>query len=111
MPKDYKQITGDIVAQVKQLHQLQPEAMDGFNQLSKNALKDGALTEKTKEFAALAISVTQRCDGCIGFHVKNLKRLGATKEEVSEILAMCVYMGGGPALMYAANTLDAWDTL
>jgi len=27
------------------------------------------------------------------------------------MLAVCVYMGGGPALMYAAETLKAWETL
>ena len=26
-------------------------------------------------------------------------------------MAVCVYMGGGPALMYAAEALKAWDTL
>jgi hypothetical protein len=25
------------------------------------------------------------------------------------MLAVCVYMGGGPALMYAAEALKAWD--
>tara|TARA_R110002072_G_scaffold208290_2_gene365759 strand:- start:801 stop:977 length:177 start_codon:yes stop_codon:yes gene_type:complete len=53
--------------------------------------------------------VTQRCDGCIGFHSKALKDLGATKEEIAEVMAMCVYMGGGPALMYAADALRAFD--
>jgi len=65
--------------------------------------------KKTKEFIALAIGVTQRCDGCIGFHTKALKELGATKEEIAEVMAMCVYMGGGPALMYAADALRAFD--
>ena len=69
----------------------------------------GVLDKKTKEFLALAIGVTQRCDGCIGFHVKALKDLGASRAEVSEVLAMCVYMGGGPALMYAADALRAYD--
>jgi hypothetical protein len=27
------------------------------------------------------------------------------------MLAVCVYMGGGPALMYAAEALSAWDQL
>lgn len=49
------------------------------------------------------------CDGCIGFHTQALRRLGATKEEVTEALGMAVYMGGGPSLMYAAEALDAFD--
>jgi AhpD family alkylhydroperoxidase len=60
---------------------------------------------------ALAIGVTQRCSGCIGFHVKALVKLGATRAELDEMLAVCVYMGGGPALMYAAEAVKAWDDL
>lgn len=109
MSKNYKEITKDISQYVGELRKLSPEAMGGFSTLSKGATADGALSEKTKEFIALAIGITQRCDGCIGFHAKALQRLGATKEEVAEIAAMCVYMGGGPALMYAADALRAFD--
>ncbi len=63
---------------------------------------------KNKELIALAIGVTQRCSGCIGFHTKALQKLGATRQELEEMLGIAVYMGGGPALMYAAETLDAW---
>ena len=31
--------------------------------------------------------------------------------ELEETLAVCVYMGGGPALMYTAEALKAWDTM
>jgi hypothetical protein len=27
------------------------------------------------------------------------------------MLAVCVYMGGGPALMYAAETIAAWEKM
>mgnify|MGYP006196312851 CR=1 FL=1 len=59
----------------------------------------------------LAIGITQRCSGCIGFHVKALHTLGCSRAELEEMLAICVYMGGGPALMYAGETLKAWDDL
>jgi AhpD family alkylhydroperoxidase len=103
MTKDYKQITQDLSKQLGSLRNVAP--MKGFSDLAAEATKAGALDEKTKEFIALAIGVTQHCDGCIGFHAKKLAALGATKEEIAETLAMCTYMGGGPALMYAG---DAW---
>ncbi len=109
MAKDYKAITKDISEYAGELRKAAPEAMNGFYALSKGATADGALDKKTKEFIALAIGVTQRCDGCIGFHAKTLKDLGATREELAEVMAMCVYMGGGPALMYAADALRAYD--
>lgn len=50
----------------------QPETMRGFSQLAQASMAEGALSSKHKELIALAIGVTQRCSGCIGFHVKAL---------------------------------------
>lgn len=108
MPKEFRAITADITQYAVELRKAVPGAMDGFYALAKGATANGSLDKKTKEFVALAIGVTQRCDGCIGFHVKALKDLGASRQEVAELLAMCVYMGGGPALMYAADALRAY---
>ena len=58
---------------------------------------------------AIALSVAVRCDPCIGFHTKALVRLGATRQELDETLAVATYMGGGPSLMYAANAVAAFD--
>jgi AhpD family alkylhydroperoxidase len=110
MAKDYKAITANIAAYVGQLRKLAPETMNAFYAMAKSAGADGALDAKTKEMIALAIGVTQRCDGCIGFHSKSLANMGATREEIAELLGMCVYMGGGPALMSAADALSAFDS-
>ena len=99
----------DIGQQMAQLRRSQPTALQGFSQLAKAAMAEGALGEKHKELIALAIGITQHCSGCIGFHVKALRRLGCTRAELDEMLAVCVYMGGGPALMLASETLAAWD--
>jgi len=109
MTKDYKAITRDISEYVGELRKAAPDAMAGFSAMAKGALQDGALDKKTKELIALAIGVAKHCDGCIGFHTKALKDLGATREEVAETLAMTVYMGGGPSLMYAADAMRAFD--
>ena len=53
----------------------------------------------------------QRLHTCIGFHMQALARAGATRAEVEEALAVAVYMGGGPSLMYAANALAAFEEL
>ncbi len=89
----------------------QPETMQGFGQLARAAMAEGAISAKNKELIALAIGVTQHCSGCIGFHVKALVKLGCSKAELEEMLSVAVYMGGGPALMYAAEVLKAWDTM
>lgn len=109
MTKDYQQITQDISAYTAELRKAVPDTMNGFYALAKAATAPGVLDEKTKELIALAIGVSTRCDGCIGFHAKALVKLQATREELTETLGMAVYMGGGPSLMYAADALRAYD--
>ncbi|NLB14058.1 MAG: carboxymuconolactone decarboxylase family protein [Gammaproteobacteria bacterium] len=84
-----------------------PATLQGFGAMARAAMAPGALDEKTKELIAMAIGVATRCDGCLGFHGKALVRLGASDEEVREMLGVAVYMGGGPSLRYAAH---AWES-
>ncbi len=93
------------------LRTAQPQAMQAFGNLARAAMSEGVISAKNKELMALAIGITQHCSGCIGFHVKALHKLQCTKAELEEMLSVCVYMGGGPALMYAAEALKAWDTM
>lgn len=109
MTKLYKEITSDLSASLAKLRKEIPDVMSGFSSLAQAATKDGALDKKTKEFIALALGVASRCDGCIGFHVQTLIKLGTTREELLETLGMAIYMGGGPSLMYAADALRAFE--
>lgn len=106
---NYTELTQAISHRIGELRGDLPEVLKGFNALAKAATDKGALDKKTKELVALGIGVAARCDGCIGFHVQALVRLGVTKQELEETLAMAVYMGGGPSLMYAANALAAFE--
>lgn len=107
--KSYTDITAEINRGILELRKSAPDAMAGFNAMARGALKPGTLSEVHKELIALAIGVAGHCDGCIGFHAKSLVRLGAKREEVMETLAVAVYMGGGPSLMYAAEAVHAFD--
>ena len=109
MTKSYPDITKRISSGMKTLRADITDTMQGFSALAQAATKDGALDKKTKEFIALAIGVSTRCDGCIGFHTKALVELGTTKQEFEEVLGMAVYMGGGPSLMYAADAMLAFE--
>lgn len=107
----YKDSNPNIRTELRALHKLNPETAKGFAALSAGAMIDGALDKKQREYIALAIAVTQRCEPCITLHIEALIKVGCTREELGSILAMCVQMGGGPALMYAAHALAAWDEL
>jgi AhpD family alkylhydroperoxidase len=109
MEKNYSELTKRISSDLRKLRKDIPDTMHAFSALAHAATRDGALDKKTKELIALAIGVTARCDGCIGFHTEALVRLGATRQEVEETLGMAVYMGGGPSLMYAADAISAYE--
>lgn len=109
MTKQYKEITKDISEYMTKLREEIPDVMAGFSAMAQGATKEGALDKKVKEFVALGIAVSTRCDGCIGFHVKALQKLNVTREEILEVLGMAIYMGGGPSVMYAADALRAFE--
>lgn len=109
MSKSYKEITGRIAKNISALAKENSDVFKGFQQMNKAAISDGALSAKQKELIALSIGVAQRCDGCIGFHVQKLIKMDVTREELVEALGVNVYMGGGPALMYVAEALHAYD--
>lgn len=109
IPMSWKEKAADMRSQLRSLNGCVPEMAKGFNALSKAAKAPSALDEKTVEFIALGIAVAERCEPCIVFHMEALVRLGATRAEIGDALAMIVQMGGGPSLMYAANAVAAFD--
>ena len=106
---DWKDFMVETEANIGSFSKEVPETVRGFGIMGKAAKTDGALSEKTKEFIALGIAIATRCDSCIGFHVRSLVRLDATRDEVCEALAMATYMGGGPSYAYSAKALKAFD--
>ena len=81
--------------------------MAGFGQLYEQAMAEGALSAKFKELMTLAISITSLCEGCIAVHVRGALRAGATRKEILEAIGVAVYMGGGPAMVYGCEALEA----
>ena len=109
MYKDWPGMTGDISPALRELRTGTPEPMKAFSALAKAALEPKALDTKTKELIAFAISVATRCDACVGFHAEAAVKQGASRDEILETMAMAIYMGAGPSVMYAAQALEAFD--
>ena len=109
MSEKFTTITKDISTQLAKMRKEMPDVMSGFSSLSQAAYKEGALNKKTKELIAIALAVAKQCPGCIGFHSQTLVKLQTSREELLETLAMAIYMGGGPSLMYAAEALEAFE--
>lgn len=106
----HDKITG-MRRELRALNTLVPETAKGFGALSKAVKDNGPLSVKEKEYIALGMSVVLRCEPCINFHVEALMKAGASREELGDVLAMAVQMGGGPGLMYAGHALACWDEL
>ncbi|NGM44019.1 carboxymuconolactone decarboxylase family protein [Rhodobacter sp. SGA-6-6] len=107
----YREKIQSMRAELRVMNKLMPPVAAGFAELSKAAKEGPALSVKEKEYVALGIAISQRCEPCINFHVEALMKAGATREDLGDVLGMCIQMGGGPALMYAAHALAAWDEL
>jgi AhpD family alkylhydroperoxidase len=84
-----------------------PDTMAGFMQLHKAGSSDGALSAKVKELIALSIGIVVRCDGCIAFHVHDAIKAGATHDEIVDAIGVAILMGGGPAVVYGSQALEA----
>jgi AhpD family alkylhydroperoxidase len=106
MAKDYREITTGIDDCAVKLKALLPETVGAFGQLSRAAYTPCVVDRKMSELVALAISAI-RCDGCIGYHARGAAPTGATQQEMAEILAVAVQMGGRPSVNYPADALRA----
>lgn len=106
---DWQEFMAETEANIATLSKEMPETVKGFGATRRAPKTNGAMSEKTKEFMALGIAIATRCDSCIGFHAQSLVRLGATRDEFCEALAMATYMGGGPSLAFSAKALKVYD--
>lgn len=109
--QDWSGFVDETNRRMNELRKAMPDVAKGFSGLAGAATASGALDPKTKELIAVAIGIADRCDGCIGFHVKAAARHGATRDEIVETIGVAVYMGGGPSMIYGAEALAAFDAL
>ncbi|GEO82699.1 carboxymuconolactone decarboxylase family protein [Pararhodospirillum oryzae] len=109
MYKDWAKLANDLGALMRDTRKAIPETWGGFSQMAKGATTPGALDTKTKELIAVGISIANRCDGCLAFHVRSAVEAGATREEMLETVAVGLYMGGGPSAVYGSMAMEAFD--
>ena len=92
----------------RNLRRAVPDVYKGFGQLHHAAFEEGALDTKTKELIALAIGVTEGCDGCIASHARAAARAGASRQEAAEAIGVTFLMKGGPATIHGPRAYDAF---
>lgn len=109
MAHKYVELANEVDSGIRGLFAAAPGPMRAYAKLAEEASKDGALDARTKELMAAAISVAVRCEGCIAYHTRAAVRLGATREQFVEAMAVAVELGGGPSAVYGAEALKAYD--
>lgn len=109
MIKDYSKNYNNLTKLMSELGAKIPTTMKGFSDLHVASTAEGVLTTKTKELIALGIAITVRCDGCIAFHVHDALKSGASSEEIIETIGVAILMGGGPAVVYGCEAMEALE--
>ena len=92
----------------RELRHAIPDVYKTFTEFHHASFAAGALDVKTKELIALAISVIERCDGCIASHSEGAARAGATRQEAAEAIGVSLLMGGGPSTIYGPRAYAAF---
>jgi AhpD family alkylhydroperoxidase len=111
MHEDYLKLRQELEENITKLGSQLPGPMSGFARLHRKGVEDGALSRKTKEMMALAISIATGCEGCIAYHTHDAIQAGATRAELLETLGVAILMGGGPATIYATYAMQAIEQL
>jgi AhpD family alkylhydroperoxidase len=67
-----------------------PRFREIYFQFYKETYKPSVLDRKTKELVAIAASLAAKCQGCLEGHLKKALKFGASREEVSEAIAIAI---------------------
>jgi len=95
-----------------QRRDLAPDVEEAFRAFSRAVFQDSALSRKTKQLIAVAVSHVTQCPYCIQGHTKNAAREGASLEEIMEAIWVAAEMRAGGAYAHsvlALTTLNGKD--
>lgn len=73
--------------------------------------KDGVLDAKTKRLISLAIALGVGCENCILSQTEHSLNLGATKEEILEIISVVTCMRGTTGVAESLKVLEFLEEL
>ncbi|MFD9125484.1 carboxymuconolactone decarboxylase family protein [Kitasatospora sp. NPDC059571] len=85
-----------------------PDVYAAYKQLHEAVTAPGALEPKVKELIAVAVAVSEQCDGCIASHTQAAVSRGATPAEMAEAIGVTFLLCGGPATVYGARAFAAF---
>jgi len=81
---------GEAKPQPTSYTMVDPRFREIYFQFYKETYKPSVLDRKTKELIAIAASLAARCQGCLEGHIKKAMKFGASREEISESIAIAI---------------------
>lgn len=80
------------------MHKADPAFTENFHDMYSITWGEGAIPKKYKELTGASISVVERCEPCLRFHLRNAKGAGASAKEMVEALRIGLLTGGSITL-------------
>lgn len=93
---------------VPELEQIVPEGSKAFFQFMGEAFSEKAISSRTKELIAVAVTHVTGCPYCIDVHTGKFKKLEGSKEEVVEAILVAGTVNAETVLFHSVN---AWNTI
>ena len=69
---------------------VEPRFREIYFQFYKETYKPSVMDRKTKELVAIGASLAAKCQGCLEGHIKKALKFGASREEISEAIAIAI---------------------
>jgi AhpD family alkylhydroperoxidase len=76
--------------QIGSYSMVDPRFREIYFEFYKETYRPSVLDRKTKELVAISASLAAKCQGCLEGHIKKALKFGATREEISETIAIAM---------------------
>ena len=93
------------LSKLKELETNAPEAMKAFAAFDKAALSGGVIPHKYKELMAIAVALTTQCPYCIDIHSSKAREVGASEQEISEVVMVAAALRAGAAITHGTHAV------
>jgi AhpD family alkylhydroperoxidase len=100
---------GESKAQPSSYTMVDPRFREIYFQFYKETYKPSVLDRKTKELIAIAASLATKCQGCLEGHIKKALKFGATREEISEAIAIAIGVNAAAIVDLTDIAADSMD--
>jgi AhpD family alkylhydroperoxidase len=86
-----------------------PRFREIYFQFYKETYKPSVLDRKTKELIAISASLLAKCQGCLQGHIKKALKFGASREEISEAIAIAIGVNAAAVVDESDIAADAMN--